>query len=67
MTSKTISTTVHGYKFAASNTNLTITATGTVVGNGDFGLAAIYGASRAERARPLSTSARSPAQTTTMA
>src|ERR1022692_3908482 len=43
MTSKTISTTVHGYNFAASNTNLTITATGKVTGSSATGSSAIYG------------------------
>src|ERR1700679_2268133 len=43
MTSKTISTTVHGYKFAANGVDLTITATGKVTGNDNFGNAAIYG------------------------
>jgi hypothetical protein len=42
MTNKTISTTVHGYKFAASNTNLTITATGKITRGSTS--AALYGA-----------------------
>jgi len=44
MTNKTISTTVHGYKFAASGVALTITSTGKVTGSSSAGDAAIYGA-----------------------
>jgi len=48
MTSKTISTSIHSYKFAASDTGLTITATGKVVGDSSSGVQAIYaGATRA--------------------
>jgi hypothetical protein len=48
MTSKTISTSIQGYSFAASGTNLTITSTGRITGSGGTGSSAIYGgASRA--------------------
>ncbi|HZZ90521.1 MAG TPA: hypothetical protein VFE13_19495, partial [Caulobacteraceae bacterium] len=45
MTSKTISTTVQGYKFKSGNSSLTITATGKVTGNGDFSNSAVYASS----------------------
>jgi hypothetical protein len=43
MTSKTISTSIPGYSFAAGGTNLTITATGKITGSSGAGSAAIYG------------------------
>ena len=42
MTSKTISTTVHGFKFTANDTQLTITATGKITGTSP---AAVYAGS----------------------
>ena len=45
MTNKTISTSIQGYSFASSGTNLTVTSTGTITGSGDTGNAAIYGGS----------------------